>query len=1410
MEEQATVELSANEDKFVSAFKNAGGEVGVFSRTLDGARGVADRMSHSVDQAARRVKAALVGLAAATLIWGGTGAKTFSDFETGMANVATVADTTFLSISKAGDAIRDLSASGQITQDVNDLAAGLYDVNSAGIVGAQGIQVLDVASRFATAGLTDTATAVRAITALLNAYGMNASEAAYVSDILFTTVKNGVITAEGFANTIGAWGASAAATGVELNEAAAAMATLTKGGETAERAATSLAAIFRQFIKPSDAMKDSLEEMGFQSGTAAIEALGLKGALDALWDSAGQTASGLGEIIPETEALRGAFTLVNGQAETYAQLNELMADRTQVAGATMEALALQMNTLKAQTQVFMNQFRELRLEVGEILVPLGKLAVGFGSDLLGAFTRLPEPMQKTVAAISLIGPAIAITGGLILAHRIKLLLMEKAVATLVATSSKGMVGSIPIIRRFFIAYGEAGGLIPMIRSFFLNVIRGTNGARAALLRGTIAMTGFTAALVVGFQAFHSFGNEAAKVRREMADATWATDTGRRIREMGLAMEFANQQIAEGARHAEASGLEKLGLVFGGIKQSLDPFDENTIARGLAQYEEGHKLRQELEAIDDIMQDIGAAGEPLFMGMFEGAETLGEWNEQLREFLAQAYEAGEIDLGSLLPAREKINDLLSSDLAYGQDGGLSEEDRALVDAYYASIEALIPALEEWGVETQELAEAQEEAAAEAERLEAIARSEGVEAAKLAAAIATLADETASAADKADAFATALDGLMNRTMNQWSAQARMGEALRDFADLVDDGNFSLDSFTEQGAATISVLEEMAASVMDSAVAAYEQGRGFEGAVAVMQAYIDSLFAMGEELGLSNAQIRLMLQLMGLTPQNLATIVELPGANQAIAQIGTVAGGLNALNGYVAHAGIQITVGVNTRVQAGGGGSPFGPGGHGLGAHANDRAVVSGGSLGGLTSITRQIQNMMDGLVRSVTAPRIGGGGGGGGRGGGRGGGGGGGGGGGFRANERNFTLSPDQIANIRATLAQPVAELMDAAGEVAARRVAESQQSFDTMLHFYSWGLTRLGASILQDASDADEDPRQALEEMTSLVIEARRLFGLEMTDAAINRFDSLELFRQWMDEMSRLRDLEMNRQDFEFRRETISAAQYREILQGRLQSLEEYTSEWIRLQDQILALDEQIQAEQDAIFRNRFEAGDVSLAEYETFLKKKLNSYEQYSDEWISIWRELQSLQEEEVERSERILQSLESTLTETFNSFMDPITAATDLIGAFGDSTVESMGQLEGFYDHMKEGTQRWVVSLEELRDLGVNNQFLQDLISQGPGSLAFAESLLALGPDAISLINSSMADIAAIAQPAAMDFTEAQIGTLVQNQNNISLTIGSMDLSFDTEGGFVTMADVQAAIQEALSNLGDQIANRTVGSNAG
>ncbi|MCK5643556.1 MAG: phage tail tape measure protein, partial [Gammaproteobacteria bacterium] len=236
------VAIGADLRDFTAGLKKAEADVGGFS-------GMIQKHSRSF----RMAGVAMVGVAAGV---GVVGLKMAADFEGAMREVNTMMGLSQDEFESLSDQV--LRSSMALGKAPEQMAQALYQVISAGIPAGEAMQFLGTSTRAAVGGVTDIETAVDGLTTVINAWGMDAAEATSVADIMFTTVKGGKTTFEELSASLFNVAPLAAASGVEFNEVAAALATMTKQGVPTKVATTQLRAAIQAILKPTAEMAEAL------------------------------------------------------------------------------------------------------------------------------------------------------------------------------------------------------------------------------------------------------------------------------------------------------------------------------------------------------------------------------------------------------------------------------------------------------------------------------------------------------------------------------------------------------------------------------------------------------------------------------------------------------------------------------------------------------------------------------------------------------------------------------------------------------------------------------------------------------------------------------------------------------------------------------------------------------------------------------------------------------------------------------------------------------------------------------------------------------------------------------------------------------------------------------------------------
>lgn len=329
---------------------------------------------------AGRVAAAgfIVALVAVAASLGAAGVQAAS-FETRMRNVNSLTNDSEANFQAMNKQV--LALTKNIPQSASLLAEGLYDVVSSGFYAADAVTVLNASAKAASAGLSTTANAVTAVTAVLNAYGLSAASANDVSDVLFETVNLGVIRFEEMTSVLGDVVGLAAAAKVPIADVGAAIATMTLTGLSSNESGTSLNRLLQSIIAPGDALSRVFKQLGYESGAAALEEKGLAGVMEDLRVVTGGSVAGYLSLFPQIRAARGAFALAANEGKTYARIQGQIGDENVRAGATQRAFDEQMKATSNQWKLLITGLQANAIVVGAKVLPAFNMFLAVGARL---------------------------------------------------------------------------------------------------------------------------------------------------------------------------------------------------------------------------------------------------------------------------------------------------------------------------------------------------------------------------------------------------------------------------------------------------------------------------------------------------------------------------------------------------------------------------------------------------------------------------------------------------------------------------------------------------------------------------------------------------------------------------------------------------------------------------------------------------------------------------------------------------------------------------------------------------------------------------------------------------------------------------------------------------------------------
>jgi len=283
-----------------------------------------------------------------------------------MGNVSTLVDTNVESIDSMGKAVREIAARTPV--ELGQLSSALYDVRSAGVSAEDAMAVLESSAQLGVAGLSTTAEAANIMASAVNAFAAEGLSAEQISDILFKTVKAGKTTLAELTAQFGGVAPAAAAAGVSLADLQASTAAITTLGTPASQAQTQLKQALTEMQKPGKELSKIFKQLGAKDGLDLIKTSGgLGNAFKLIKEQAEASGMTVSQVTGSVETATAILALGGTVNEAY---TTTLADMTTGANAVNVAFEKQAQTADAQFQLMQNAFEDVKIEIGNALIPV--------------------------------------------------------------------------------------------------------------------------------------------------------------------------------------------------------------------------------------------------------------------------------------------------------------------------------------------------------------------------------------------------------------------------------------------------------------------------------------------------------------------------------------------------------------------------------------------------------------------------------------------------------------------------------------------------------------------------------------------------------------------------------------------------------------------------------------------------------------------------------------------------------------------------------------------------------------------------------------------------------------------------------------------------------------------------------
>lgn len=844
-----SVVLTANTSGLNAGLRAAAGDV----RRLgsDVRKSNTELSKHNQTMSASKVAAkALQGAAVATgvaLAYSVTQAVAFDSAMRNVNSLVGASEPQFAAMEK-----RVISMSKSLPQSATTLAEGLYDITSSGFSGAGAMDILDKSARAASAGLTTTAVSSRAITSVLNAYGLKASEAQDVSDTLFQTVNLGVVSFDELAGNLGDVVGSASAAKIGIDQVGSAIATMTLSGQGGAEATNSLSNLLQKTIRPSEALATQIEKMGFSSGAAMLQTKGLRGSMELLRKATGGNVEELLKLYPDMQAARGALALMSNEGKNYARVAAQIEDKNARAGATARTLAEQMKSARNQMQLLKNNVDAAAISLGIALLPV-MIKLMKGAQLTGAeLARIGRAIGKDLgptweALASIWKDLTGLAGGL-----------ASTVGPLATALAKLGVGAVVVTLNLIftalahvasIAADHKGVVLALATAYGVNLLRGlllvNGGLRVmawksfgAVLVGSLnsidkLAAGLRSLATLNNLAYGAVGAGAATLLMAWSGYKKGVNEAKAAQEaLNTAINSADyHKLVTGAAQANAELARMTSFIQqqhnqGGLKGFFDIGDNYQAVGYMNQFDELQRKAQAADAsiaqmrsntIKYLMDSTSLTGGALDRWITPITHDMNKLDSQVAVLAVRAKAAG-IDMGAPYPELKARLDAVGA-----SSGSTAEAQKKLIDS-----------------------------------------------------LGNVGNKAVDTKTAVDNLKSALDDLLGVALSADAANDAFEAALDNLTHTLDKNGKSLSSNTAKGRENRAAIREGVSSLRDKIEADAKAGVSSSKLAKELTTGIRRLKEQAGAAGLSEGAMEKLLKQYNLTPDLVETIVKAVGAD------------------------------------------------------------------------------------------------------------------------------------------------------------------------------------------------------------------------------------------------------------------------------------------------------------------------------------------------------------------------------------------------------------------------------------------------------------------------------------------------------------------------------------------------------
>ncbi|MEW4328240.1 phage tail tape measure protein [Rossellomorea marisflavi] len=481
-----------------------------FTKTMKNLSSQSKQAFDTVGRVGQGLTAAGVGMAAGL----GVAVNTAKNFESQVARVSAISGASASELDMLRQSALDLGAAS--SKSASEVAVGQEELAKLGMTANEILGAMPGVISAAEASGSDMAQTAEVMASSLNIFGLEATEATRVADVLAAVANGSAASINDMQYALKYAGPPASALGVSLEELSASVGILMDAGMKGESAGTTLRAALLSLLDPSEENSKMMDRMGIAITDASGNFVGISKLVQNLDESMSgmtdtQKAATLSSLVG-TEAVSGMLSLMQAGPD---KIDEFTKSLENSEGASAKTAAIMKDNLGGSLEQLQGAIETASITIGTALTPAIQFVAEAIRKMIDLFNQMPAGAQSAIAVTAGLATVFALLGGPLLMF----------------------IGFIPTIVSGFAAIGSAISVaIPIVSALL--------GPVTLIIA---AIVGLGAAFVIAYNKIDWFRNMVNAAWEWIKNATMTAFNfvkGIVLQVVGAIVAFGGEQLAK--------------------------------------------------------------------------------------------------------------------------------------------------------------------------------------------------------------------------------------------------------------------------------------------------------------------------------------------------------------------------------------------------------------------------------------------------------------------------------------------------------------------------------------------------------------------------------------------------------------------------------------------------------------------------------------------------------------------------------------------------------------------------------------------------------------------------------------------------------------------------------------------------